>query len=365
MVMEDIGTHVGLRGQLGQLCYRSGLLHSLQRMRSWWRRELRVLAYHRVMPLPDPASYEFDLELISATPEGFRAQMQLVKERYQPMRLGDVAVAINAGQELPNDAVVVTFDDGYDDNYRIAFPILRELGVPATFFVSTGHIDSGRPYGYDWLVHMILLSPARRLQLPELGIDLPMPADRAARRALAGHVLNQMKETDALVQTAMTRRLEQEWNMPGDTAPPDCRPMSWEQVREMHAAGFEFGSHGVHHRMLSKLPQAEMEFEIRHSRDTLRRELGEAPRHLSYPVGGQRAYDERVMAATREAGYDLACSYLPGTNPQPAANRYELLRLAVERNMDTGWFAAMLTLPRLMSYPAHAGVAKEASAWSH
>ena len=195
---EDKGRASGVRGRLGELCYSSGLLHSLQRVRAWWQNDLRILAYHRVMDLPDPETFDFDLELISASPQRFRDQMQLLTKRFRPTRLTDVVVALDAGEVLPPDTVVVTFDDGYDDNYRIAYPILRELGVPATFFVSTGHIDSGRPFTYDWLMHMILLTPAPRLVLPELGIDLPMPGSRAERRALAGKVLLNMKNIGAL-----------------------------------------------------------------------------------------------------------------------------------------------------------------------
>ncbi|WP_445146892.1 polysaccharide deacetylase family protein [Dyella sp. Tek66A03] len=351
MQSQDRGMTVGLRGQVGELCYRSGLLHSLQRVRSWVQKDLRILAYHRIMPLPDPSTYEFDLELISTPPERFREQMLLLKQRYNPIRLSDVAAALNDGKSLPADAVVVTFDDGYDDNYRNAFPILRELGVPATFFVSTGHIDSGRPYAYDWLVHMILVSDARQMVLPELGVDVALSSDRHARRLVATDVLCRMKELGALEQTTMIQRLEQEWQMPSDTAPPDCRPMSWEQLREMHAAGFEIGSHGVHHWMLSKLPLAELESEVRDSKAALERELGSVPLLMSYPVGSTRAYDDRVIAITRDAGFQLACSYTSGTNPQPLSNRYALNRLAIERNMGKGWFAAMLTMPHLMSYP--------------
>lgn len=358
----------GIRERLGELCYNTGLLNPLQKMRAWWQKDLRILAYHRVMPVPDPNTYEFDMELISTTPEEFRAQMLLVKERYRPMRLSDVAAAIHAGDPLPPDAVVVTFDDGYDDNYRIVFPILRELGVPATFFVSTGHIDSGRPYDYDWLVHLILLAKAPRLQLPELGIDVPMPATRAERRVLATHVLDRMKEISALEQTAMTRRLEREWGIPSDGAQPaDCRPMTWDQLREMRAAGLEIGSHGVHHWMLSKLPRDELEQEVFGSRDALLRELGPMSLLMSYPVGSNRAFDRQVIEVTRDAGFDLACSYISGTNPHPANNRYSLYRIAIERYYGKAWFASLLAMPGLIGYqtPAHLASTDDVTACSH
>lgn len=348
---EDSGRASGIRGRLGELCYSSGLLHSLQRVRSLWNKDLRILAYHRVMTLPDPATFDFDLELISTSPERFRAQMEMVKRRFRPMRLSDVAAMLEAGKPLPADAVVVTFDDGYDDNYRVAFPILRELGIPATFFVSTGHIDSGRPYAYDWLVHVILGTSAERLVLPELGMDLAIPSERQGRRKLATRILSEMKEIDAIAQEALITRLEVEWQIPSDVTPVDCRPMTWTQLREMQAAGFEIGSHGVNHRMLAKLSPQEMENEVRHSKETLERELGPVPMLMSYPVGGDRAFDAQVIEATRAAGFQLACSYICGTNPQPISNRYALNRLPVERMMGLGWFTAMLTLPSLMSYP--------------
>jgi len=345
----------GIRGRLGELCYASGLLHSLQRVRSWIHRDLRILAYHRVMPVPDPETYEFDMELISTPPDEFREQMLRLKKYFRPMRLTDVVAALDAGEALPPDTVAVTFDDGYDDNYRVAAPILADVGVPATFFVSTGHIDTGTPYSYDWLVHMILMTKAPRLVLPELGIDVPLPAERTLRRRIAGNVLLRMKWLDAHGQSAMTERLEHEWDMPSLGARPvDCRPMTWDQVREMEAAGLEFGSHGVHHRMLARLPIEEMEAEILESKRTLDRELRNPAVLMSYPVGGDRAYNEAVIAATRKAGFQLACSYICGTNPEPSENRYSLYRLPVEANMGPGWFAAMLALPQLMSYPTAA-----------
>ena len=342
----------GIRGQLGRWCHGLGVLPLLQRVRRWGRRDLRVLAYHRVLDVPDVNRFDFDLELVSASVDGFREQMRWLQRHMRPLRLADVVAALDAGTALPADAVVVTFDDGYDDNYRNAFPILRELGVPATFFVSTGHVDSGLPYAYDWLVHMILRAPLAGPVIPELDLALPAGATRAARRALAKQALDRIKRLDSPAQASLIARLECEWGMPRQGGNADCRPLQWAQVREMHTAGFEIGSHGVHHRMLATLPQGELEAELRDSRLTLEHELGAGINTIAYPVGGDDAFDRRVVGATRAAGYRLGCSYISGTNRHGATDRYALRRLAVEREMDVGWFAGMLTLPGLLSYPA-------------
>lgn len=351
MIQEGDGSEpAGLRERMGEIFYACGLLRPLQMMRAMMCRDLRILAYHRVVDLADPGAFEFDLELISADSRGFREQLLLLKRHFQPMRLSDVIAARDSGTRLPTNAVVVTFDDGYEDNYRVAYPILRELGVPATFFVSTGHIDSGRPFAYDWLVYMILQAPVKRLVLPELALDVAIPSSRAARRRFATNVLRHIKLFDGASQMAAIARMEREWQMPRNAGSPGCLPMSWDQLREMHASGFEIGSHGVSHQMLAKLPDEQVREELKQSKATLERELGAPATLLAYPVGGDHAFDHRVIRATQAAGYSAACSYIYGTNPGSGWNRYSLNRLPVERVMGTGWFAAMLTLPEFMGY---------------
>ncbi len=341
----------GKRARLGALLHRSGMLGPAQVIRSLLRREMRILAYHRVLTLPDANAFDFDLELVSASAAAFRAQMSLLKQHFRPMRLGDMVAAIIAGQTLPSNAVAVTFDDGYDDNFLVAYPILRELQVPATFFVSTGYIDSGLPYDYDWLVHMILGTTLERISMPELNLELHTPSTRLERRWVAGEVLNRIKQLDGTGQSALMNRLQHDWQMPCERAHPDCRPMNWQQLREMQAAGFEIGSHGVHHRMLAKLDQAELEFELRESKAVLESELGVPATLIAYPVGDPSAFDDRVIETARATGYQAGCSYISGTNLLAAPCRFALRRLAVERTMGLGWLHAMLTLPEWLSYP--------------
>ncbi len=80
--------------------------------------------------------------------------------------------------------------------------------MPATFFVSTGHIDNGTPYVYDWLVHALCLTTAECLQVPELGLDQAVPNTLAGRRELADELLFELKGLDAATQTAIISCLQ-------------------------------------------------------------------------------------------------------------------------------------------------------------
>ncbi|MGY1529476.1 polysaccharide deacetylase family protein [Luteimonas sp. A649] len=324
------------------------LLPALQTVRRLFRRDLRVLAYHRVRDIDH--GFAFDPALVSASPVDFRKQMRHVRDRFHPVTCRDVVAALDGGPALPRDAVLVTFDDGYDDNHAIAFPILRELGVPATFFVATGHIDTGLPYAYDWLAHLVVTMEADRLRLPGLGIDLPLPPDLDARRAAAGTLLDRLKYLDDAGQQAVIGGLERDCGRPRTSGHLDCRPMTWDQLREMQAGGMEIGGHGVHHRMLAKLPDAALRDEVAECQARLTAELGVPAIAISYPVGGPDTFDARVIDAVRAQGFRVAFSYVNGVSVPQAGNRYQLLRTAVETHIDPAWFEGILAAPELFSH---------------
>lgn len=337
------------RQQLARISKRAGLLPPLRQARALLRDDLRILAYHRVME-PVAPDFSFDLDLVSAWAERFREQMTLLRKRFHPMRFDEVLASVDKGRRLPRNAVLISFDDGYDDNYRVAFPILKDLGLSAMFFVATGHIDSGRPYAYDWLVHMLCVTGARVLELPELQFACPLPDGIAARRALAARVLDGLKGLDDATQARIIDALARAWDLPLPASHHDCRPMTWPQLQQMHEAGMEVGSHGVHHRMLAKLPPAAMKAELVDSRRRIGAELGVPARVVSYPVGGHDAFDAAVEFAARAAGYEMACSYLTGTNSLDERTLYSLRRLPVEREMDQAWFEAVMALPELFCH---------------
>ena len=342
---------IGHRVRLGRWCHDLGLLPAITYARALLHPDLRILAYHRVVDVGNADNFEFDIELVSASAEHFRAQMQLLRRRFHPLGMAELLAMLDTGEKPPPNSVVVTFDDGYDDNCSVALPILMETGVQATFFVSTDHIDRGQPYTYDWLVHMICTTTQTRLAVPMLNVDCALPGSRSARRRLASEMLDRLKSLAVADQRDVVSQLEQAWQMPRAAGHPQCRPMSWAQVRELHAAGMEIGSHGVTHQMLAKLSDEELDFELRASKAAIEQQTGAPARTLSYPVGGQRAFDARVMDRATAAGYRLACSYISGTNPQRERDVYALRRLPVEREMGLAGFAALLALPEVFNYP--------------
>lgn len=341
----------GLRVRGSRLASRFGLLPLLTAVRQRLRSEVRILAYHRVLDSALPDGFQHDPGLISASREGFDRQIAFIKRRFHPISFTRLLDHLDNGTALPPRALLISFDDGYRDNYEIARPILVAHGLSAMFFVCTGHIGSGRPYAYDWLHRMVCASTASECVMPEIDLHTAMPDTLEQRRTLAWTVLDRLKHLPAHAQLAAIARLQAEWSMVPDGHGQQRQPMTWDQLRQMRADGMEIGSHGVHHHMLSKLPHDEMVQELRQSKHLLDTELGQDTIALSYPVGGPDAFNESVMQAARDAGYGLACSYTIGTVPRPVPQRYAMERLSIERQMDPDWFNAFISWPEIFGFP--------------
>ena len=124
--------------------------------------------------------------------------------------------------------------------------------------------------------------------------------------------------------------------------------MTWQQVREMAAAGMEFGSHTVTHPVLPQVSDEDLAWELVWSRRTLEQHLQRGCKAFCYPMG---LADARMETAAVEAGYDFGVGYLPGINAYGDMRRFLLRRLHVERYTSEPYFEAMLALPSLfMNY---------------
>ena len=316
-------------GSLGRLFSRLGA----------WRGVL-VMTHHRV---GDPEASQFDRSLWSSTAESLDGQVRFLA------READVIVPAELEQALQDGRrrhVMLTFDDGYRDNYEIAYPILRSHGVPACFFVATGFLDDARPAWWDEIAWMVRQSDRPSLD-PGPWLPAPLSLDADHRSAAIRTLTERYKELagdetgeyiDFLAEATGSGRC------PAGQAAAEW--MSWDMVREMRDGGMAIGGHTVTHPVLSRLPRELQEQEIAGCARRLEEELGEPMRAFSYPNGTPWSFDEHTRAALDAHDVELAFSFYGGYLNPGRLDRYDVPRCAVLRHWSPTDFVGAAVLPQ-------------------
>lgn len=331
---------------LADALVRGRLLGALRRWHDRGRTPVLILGYHRIATIDQPHAYPLDLGLVSATAEEFDAQMRTLREFANPVSLDDIADAVTLGRTLPERAVAVTFDDSFNDTFEVAFPVLRRHGIPATVFVSTGHVEDNEPFWFEITAHLMLRVPARAITFEQCPAGLPDGDDIAARRASIATLHRLLKACG----NQRRRELVDGWRerfagVIDARARELSRPVSRRQILEMAGNGIAFGSHTVSHPNLALASADTIARELNDSRTYLEALLGRRVRTLAYPFGTPDTYDERVMAAASGCGYELAVTYRQGVNWLGSLAPFELRRIGISPGVTPNHFRAMLALP--------------------
>jgi len=284
------------------------------------RRGLTLLMYHRILPMEECRSYPLASLVIPV--DVFRCQLHWLYENCMVLPVEQALARLDSQESFKKPLVALTFDDGYVDNYELAASLLEEHGLRATFFITTGFVESQRPLWYDraadaWMrvapkdrtALMDSLRPHTASNLSDLnGIQLWMAA---------------LKTADPKVRMEMVDMAES--FVEGENSPDMYRPMTIAQVRELHDRGHEIGSHTVTHPILPQLDNGSLKEELERSSACIREWTGGDIKGFCYPNGD---FDQRVEHAVAEAGYGYACTMQTGFN-QPPVRMTRLSRLPV------------------------------------
>ncbi|HYL56336.1 MAG TPA: polysaccharide deacetylase family protein [Gemmatimonadales bacterium] len=203
-----------------------------------WRDAGVVLCYHNVLPSRNAA--HVGEPAVHLAIEAFTEQIGWLAHRYDVVSLGDIVQRLSSGRSLRRLAAL-TFDDGYDGVFTQAWPVLRQLGLPATVFIVSDRPD--RQEAFWW--------------------DRPDPSATA-------HL------------------------------PRSHRPAGWDSVRAAARDGLDIGIHTATHASVTQLDDAELEREVVASRDTVREKTGASAEFFAYPYG---LWNARARDAVRTAGY--------------------------------------------------------------
>ncbi len=219
----------------------------------------------------------------------FRAVCQHLKSTCEVMPLSAMVQQVNAGKTLPRSAVAITFDDGLGSNYHLGYPVLRELGLPATIFLATGFVDGTHPLWFQEVDRALGAHGATSAELFERLGQLKTLPDAEMRADVAKLTANCTASHPAVTL-----------------------PMSWDQVSEMKASGLiEFGGHTHCHPILARCTLEQQADEIRTCRDRITAELGTAPKLFAYPNGGPTDFTADTQRLLAENGFEASFTMMP------------------------------------------------------
>jgi peptidoglycan/xylan/chitin deacetylase (PgdA/CDA1 family) len=308
----------GRRAVAAAALERSGL-GALLRVAPTWR-GLLALTYHRI---GTPGDAPLDRAMWDATLEDFDAQIAFLARNFDVVGPGDV------GPRPAGRHVLITFDDGYRDNYTHALPILRAHAATATFFLTTGFLDRPRLSWWDEVAWMVRTSGGDGAEIPPL-----LDCVKALPGAQREDWLERLGASTGAGRAPAAAAAEQ-W-------------MTWRMARELLAAGMTVGGHTVSHPILARLDVDAQRAEVFACRSRLEAELGVAMRWFSYPNGDRGSFDARTRAIVAEAGVELAFAFHAGfVRRSDAWDPYALPRIAVGPRTAGAAFAATVTLPQV------------------
>lgn len=232
---------------------------------AWWRPNVdfsypRILMYHMISPhLPKNKS---KFNRLRVTPEAFEKQLRwLHNNGWHTMSMAELAESKN----VPKKTVVLTFDDGYADNYIHAFPLLKRYNMKATIYIVTERFHQ------DWATDK----------------DTKISSDELNNEVMLTH----------------------------------------EMVKEMiDSTLIEIGSHTLHHANLPALLDEEKAHEVAHSKALIEKEYGIICKSFAYPFG---FYDQSSVNLVQKHGYSSAVTTVPKYDAWKEENRYEVPRVII------------------------------------
>ena len=274
--------------------------------------KLLVLVYHRVLPLGN----DDGLGIIMSE-KIFTRQLDYLAIKYPIITFGEAMRQSRLGQPNSRVQILLTFDDGYRDNYEVVFPILKKKGLPAAFYIPTDYIGADKPLWEVEIITGICRSPS--IDKVAIGGAVIQKRWFETRFSFALRLFESMKclKRETLKGALDTVRDRIESAKTHDYTSDLC--MKWEEVSEMGRKGMEIGAHGVTHRSLARIAPADAAQEIMESKRTVEGKANVRCESFAFPFGSSKDYNPALIDRVKEAGFTTCMLNIHGYNrPDPA-----------------------------------------------
>ncbi len=268
-------------------------------------RRVNILYYHRVFELKE------DINLLCVTPIRFEQQMRYLKSNYDIFRFEE------NWKECDGDGIVITFDDGYLDNFQYALPILEELEIPAAIFVSTGTMENGQEFWWDELERLILSddNDLDFVSIQDEKYGCRWNTNTYELKLNCYYAIHYLMKNfiDADTRMKWFEQLRVQRKMDG-YARETHRTLNRQSCVDLAKSKYiTIGAHTISHPSLARIGIEKQCTEIVNSKEYMETLLNQKVDIFSYPFGAKGAdYNEDTIQICKEAGIKKAASTIPG-----------------------------------------------------
>jgi peptidoglycan/xylan/chitin deacetylase (PgdA/CDA1 family) len=307
----------------------------------WIRHRGRVviLTYHRVVS-DHMVRDEHIQPGMYVRGQSFEAHITYLRKRFDIISLDELLDLWQTNRLKGHRSYcVITFDDGWKDNYQFAFPVLMKYRIPATIFLATDFIGTARWFWPDQM--MLLLEKGRRhttgaadrkavstVLAETIGVTLSA-ADGIFRRVESGDPI----DPDAIIEFCkgvevdrihqIIDRLSRALHL---DLPTQRVLLNWDEVREMAGKGVTFGSHSRSHRIMTQITLSEVKAELIDSRKTMLEQGIKPVPVFCYPNGN---FDRDIQELVKESGYLAAVGCEVGLERDRPSDLFALKRISL------------------------------------
>lgn len=319
---------------VSKLVYYSGFLWLFKQLRRIFNGDngILILAYHRIN------DFKNDVLDMAVTPRNFEAQIKHFLRHYHILSLDEAVRTLKEKDKIPRNAVVLTFDDGYKDNFDVLFPIVKKYNAPITVFVSVGYVELSKPFWWDQIIHSVYQTSKIDLNLNSFRLGNYKLKTKAEKRNAIYKIVNKLKEFVPSRRENIIKHLQLRLQT-NSNYPEGCNVMNWNEIDKMKHSGVTIASHGMSHTILSRLSNSEAEFEICESKKILEKQLHTNVKFFSYPNGRPEDLNNKIIELIERVGYSAACTWMHGYNKvDNIEGFFRLKRVSVAKDICTGIF---------------------------